>query len=157
IAAPLAVVLLATGCAGTGGRSGVVHPAPSVAPSGGAAEYRASLAYARCMRAHGVPQPDPDRNGDIRLTPADAQPMRGVGRAKVQAADTLCFDRHLKGAVSTKPLSGRAKARAIAVLQEVGRCMKSHGYAMGRPVVRDLSRGRAFFGFVGAPPVRSIP
>src|SRR4051812_19733293 len=32
--------------------------------------FVASLAYARCLRRHGVPQPDPDRNGDFHLTAA---------------------------------------------------------------------------------------
>ena len=109
--------------------------------------YRAPLAYAQCMRAHGVPQPDPDRNGDIHLTPTDERRMRRVGRARVRAADELCFDLHLKGVVSTKPLSVEAQLRAIHVLRELSRCMRDYGYDMGRPVVRNMSRGRAFFGF----------
>jgi hypothetical protein len=113
--------------------------------------HGASLAYAQCMRAHGVPQPNPDPNGDIRLTPADERRMRAVGRAKVQAADALCFDRHLKGVVSTKPLSPLAQARAIDVLRELAACMKTFGYVEGEPIVRNLTRGRAFFGF-DAPP-----
>ena len=122
--------------------------------------YRASLAYAQCMRAHGVPQPDPDRNGDIHLTPADERRMRSVGRARVQAADKLCFDLHLKGVVSTKPLSPLAQARAIDVLRKLAACMKSLGYTEGRPVVRNLTRGRAFFGFdhaaTGGPPGKPL-
>lgn len=109
--------------------------------------YEASLAYAKCMRAHGVPQPNPDRNGDIHLTPADERRLRRVGRAKVQAADEVCFDLHLKGVVSTKPLSPLAQARALDVLRELAACMHAFGYEEGEPVVRNLSRGRAFFGF----------
>src|SRR5947199_3196651 len=122
--------------------------------------YRASLAYAKCMRAHGVPQPNPDRNGDIHLTAADEQRLRKVGRTKVQAADAICFDRHLKGVVSTKPLSPLAQARAIDVLRELAACMKTFGYVEGDPIVRNLSRGRAFFGFDrparGGPPGRPL-
>jgi hypothetical protein len=151
-AVPLAVVLLATGCAGAptaAGEHSATRPETGAIPSGGTAEYRASLAYSRCMRAHGVTQPDPDRRGDIHLTPAEERRMRRVGRAKVEAVTELCFDRHLKGVVDTRPLSRQAKARAITVLGQVGRCMRTYGYAMGRPVVRDLSLGRAFFGFEG--------
>ena len=121
--------------------------AAGAVPPGSDRVYRASLAYAQCMRAQGVPQPNPDRNGDIHLTPADERRMRRVGRATVRAADELCFDLHLKGVVSTKPLSVEAQLRAIRVLRELSRCMRSYGYVMGRPVVRNMSRGRAFFGF----------
>ncbi len=120
-------------------------------------EYTASLAYARCMRAHGVPQPDPDRNGDIHLTRADERRLRRVGRAKVRAVDKLCFRRHLKGVVSTQPLSPWAQMRAKAVLRELSRCMRAYGYRMGRPIVRNLSEGRAFFGFDRAPDTRGRP
>jgi hypothetical protein len=119
----------------------------AAAPPGSGRVYTASLAYAKCMRAHGVPQPNPDRNGDIHLTPADERRLRLVGRAKVQAADKLCFNLHLKGVVSTKPLSVGAQLRAIEVLKQLSACMRGYGYRMGRPVVRNLSRGRAFFGF----------
>jgi hypothetical protein len=110
-------------------------------------EYAASLAYSRCMRAHGVPQPDPDRNGDIHLTQAQEARMRAVGRAHVQAADRICFAAHLKGVVSTKPLSGYAIGRAIGVLKELSACMKSFGYTEGRPIVHQMNEGRAVFGF----------
>jgi len=119
----------------------------SAVPPGSDRVYSASLAYAQCMRAHGVPQPDPDRNGDIHLTPADERALRRVGRTKVQATDKLCFELHLKGVVSTKPLSVLAQLRAIRVLEDLSACMRGYGYSMGRPVVRNLSRGRAFFGF----------
>ena len=121
--------------------------AKSGRPPGTAREYTASLAYARCMRAHGVPQPNPAPNGDINLTPADERRMRAIGHSKVQAADKLCFNLHLKGVVSTKPLSLLAMARALEVLRELSACMHSYGYSLGKPVVRNMSRGRAFFGF----------
>jgi hypothetical protein len=121
--------------------------AAAAATAGDSKLYEASLAYAQCMRAHGVPQPNPDRNGDIHLTPVDEQRLRRVGRTKVQAADKVCFDLHLKGVVSTKPLSPLAQARALDVLRDLAACMRGFGYVEGRPVVRNLTRGRAFFGF----------
>jgi hypothetical protein len=129
----------------------VTAAAAAAVTPGGDRIYRASLAYAECMRAHGVPQPNPDRNGDIHLTPADERRMRSVGRAKVQTADKLCFNLHLKGVVSTKPLSILAQLRAIRVLEDLSACMHRYGYVMGRPVVRNLTRGRAFFGFERPP------
>jgi hypothetical protein len=108
--------------------------------------YRAAVAYVNCMRRNGVPFPSPDRVGDFHLTPAGERQLRGVPRSQRQAADDTCFH-HLKGTVSTRPLSSNAKARAIGVLRALAHCMHGYGYEMGPPVVRDLRRGRAFFGF----------
>jgi hypothetical protein len=129
-------------------------------PAGAAAvapdPYQAALAYARCMRAHGVPHPNPDRKGDFSLTPAQDARLRAVGRAKVQAADAACFH-YLKPVVSTKPLSPKAMAQAKHVLTEVRDCMHDAGFELGRPVVRNLTRGRAFFGFApGDPPSKAM-
>src|SRR5580765_1209899 len=108
--------------------------------------YRAGLAYAACMRAHGVPHPDPDRKGDFSLTPAQEAKLHAVGRAKVQAADAACFH-FLKPVVSTKPLSEHAMAQARAVLQQVRTCVRAAGFRLGPPTVENMSRGRAMFGF----------
>jgi hypothetical protein len=108
--------------------------------------YTAGLAYASCMREHGVPHPDPDRNGDFSITPAQEAQLHAVGRAKVEAADAACF-RFIKPFVSTKPLSAHAMAQARAVLAQVRSCVAHAGFRLGRPTVRNLARGRAFFGF----------
>ena len=108
--------------------------------------YRAAVAYANCMRRKGVPFPSPDRVGDFHLTTAGERQLRRVPRSQRRAADDACFH-HLKGTVSTKPRSLHAKTRAIRVLRALARCMQEYGYEMGPPVVRDLPRGRAFFGF----------
>jgi hypothetical protein len=98
------------------------------------------------MRRKGIPFPSPDSVGDFHLTPAGEAQLRRVPRAQRQAADDTCFH-HLKGTVSTKPLSLNAKSRAIRVLRALAHCMQEFGYEMGPPMVRDLPRGRAFFGF----------
>jgi hypothetical protein len=146
-AAPLLLLaLLASAC------SGSVHTraTPARPPSDLAARldpYKASLAYARCMRAHGVPHPDPDKRGDFQLTPHQEELMRRAGPAKHEAAEKACFH-YLKPVVSTKPLSGHAKARARKALGEHAQCLVARGYDFfSKPVVKNLSRGRAFFGF----------
>jgi hypothetical protein len=98
------------------------------------------------MRAHGVPHPDPDRAGNFRLTPAQEQRLREAGRERVEAADSACF-RNLEPVVSTRPLTPQAKARALRVLGELRACVRERGFRLGDPVVRNLTRGRAFFGF----------
>jgi hypothetical protein len=144
LVATAAVIALA--CTRIGADAGRASPAPSTERV-----YEASLAYAECMRAHGVPQPDPDRSGDIHLTVPEERAMRRVGRAKVRAADKICFALHLKGVVSTKPLSPWAQARAIDVLKQLAACLRGYGYVEGKPVVRNMSEGRAFFGFASGP------
>jgi hypothetical protein len=113
--------------------------------------YQASLAFARCMRERGIPHPNPDRSGNFDLTPRDEARMKRVPRARREAADKACF-RHLKPVVSTKPLSSKAKAKARAELRKLSRCMARYGYVMTDPIVRDLSRGRLFFGFKSVAP-----
>jgi hypothetical protein len=103
------------------------------------------------MRAHGVPHPDPDANGDFHLTPAQEQRMRRAPLRVRKAAEEACFH-HLQG-LDNRPLTRRARQRALDVLKQLARCIRGYGFDMGRPVVRNLSHGRAFFGFRGAPSV----
>ena len=116
--------------------------------------YEAAVAYARCMRARGIPHPNPDPNGDFHLTPEEEQRMRVAATLKQrQAADAACF-RFLKGTVSTQPLSRGAQRAALGPLRELARCLGGFGYRTGKPMVRNMSRGRAMFGFERAPQPR---
>jgi hypothetical protein len=109
----------------------------------------ASLRYARCLRRHGVPHPDPDKRGDFNLTPADEKRLRAVDRKERKAADNACFH-HLKG-LNLKPLSRHAIALATEVVEDLARCLRSYGHEVGAPQVRNLGRGRASFGFAPVP------
>jgi hypothetical protein len=109
--------------------------------------YKASLAYAQCMRGHGVAHPNPNRAGDFELTPKQEARMRASATpAQHEAADKACF-RHLKGTVSTKPLSKDAQHAALGPLRDLKACLAKHGYEVGKPIVKVMSRGRAMFGF----------
>jgi hypothetical protein len=144
--------LLAPGC---GDRAPVAatQPARSTRSGSRVDPYRAGLAYAACMRAHGVPHPDPDTDGNFKLTPAQDQEFRRVGHARVEAATRTCFH-DLRPVVSTQPLSERVKVQAARVLDQLRSCLRRSGYEVGAPVVRNLSLGRTFFGFrsAAAPP-----
>ena len=111
--------------------------------------YTASVAYAKCLRAHGVPHPLPDAKGNFSLTPAEEQRLRRVPRKTRKAAENACF--HHLTALNLKPLSPQALARATVIVAELGRCIRSHGFTVGKPEVKNLSRGRAFFGFEATP------
>ena len=111
--------------------------------------YAASLAYAQCLRAHGVPHPLPDAKGDFELTPAQEARLRAVPKAKRTAATNACF--HFLKGLNLKPLTPGALARARAVVADLGRCLGDHGYTAGAPVAQNLTKGRAFFGFDRGP------
>ena len=76
LAVVAAVAVLATACGGACLRSS------GGSASTGSATYRADLAYAQCMRTHGVPNfPDPNPSGGShqhQRAPARQQP-RGAG------------------------------------------------------------------------------
>jgi hypothetical protein len=137
-----------------GGGSSAAQPAAGrydAAPAPHLDPYRAGVAYAECMRAHGVPHPDPDRNGDFHLTPAQERRMKTATPKQHEAADKACFHL-LAGTVSTQPLSRAARQAALEPLRAVKRCMHRRGYELGTPIVKSLSRGRAMFGFSQSPP-----
>jgi hypothetical protein len=112
--------------------------------------YLASLAYASCLRQHGVPHPNPDKRGDFNLTAAQERNIRRVPSRKRDAAMKACFH-NLEG-LNVQPLSGHAKARAIKVLLQLRRCLRGYGLEPGEPVVQNKSFGRAFFGFENGKP-----
>lgn len=146
----IAILCSVTGIAATapvaaGGTRAVTAtvPPPSTDP------YIASVRYARCMRQHGVPHPDPDKHGDFSLTPADEKRMRAVDPKRRKAAENACFH-HLEG-LNLAPLSPHAIALATRVVADLGRCLSSYGHEVGPPQVRNLGRGRASFGFKQLP------
>ena len=146
LVAALVGVIAATppsGVSSAGARRAADTDPPSTDP------YTASLRYARCMRQHGVPHPDPDKRGDFNLTPADEKRMRAIDPKKRRAADDACFH-HLKG-LNLQPLSRHAIALATKVVEDLGRCLRSYGHKVGPAEVRNLGRGRAFFGFKAQP------
>jgi hypothetical protein len=150
IALAAAVVAGAAGCGGSASMS-VGSPSPSFSTD----PYVASSRYAACLRQHGVPHPNPDKRGDFHLTPAQERRMRLVPPGTREAADKACFH-HLKG-LNMAPLSRGAKQKALGVLRQLSRCMHGYGYAMGPPLVKNLPRGRAMFGFRAAPKAAASP
>lgn len=111
--------------------------------------YEASQAYAACLRAHGVPHPDPDRRGDFQLTPEQERRLRSLDPRTRNAAEDACF-RHLKG-LNNRPLSKGAIRQSKKVLGDLAACIRRKGYGAGPPVVENLPRGKARFG-LGDPP-----
>jgi hypothetical protein len=131
------IALLAAIAAGCSSASHVTKPEPRRSSSN---PYIASLAYAKCLRARGVPHPNPDRHGDFDLTPANERRLRSVPKTRRDAAMKACF--HNLAGLNHEPLSDRAHKRALRVLVQLKRCLHGFGYEVGRPVVRNMSFGR---------------
>jgi hypothetical protein len=136
-------LLLAVGVAGCGGGGGKSN---GVASLGGSAtsttsgsnagggkdisnDFRQALAFARCMRQHGLPNmPDPQLMGD-----GIAQRFpRGVGPndPKVKAAQQACRQYLPNGGQVQRP-SPQEQQEALAF----ARCMRQHGINMSDPQV----------------------
>ena len=118
-AALAAAGLLAAACGGPSG-PGVANVGTAASASPSASAHGSPLAYARCMRAHGITNfPDPDSNGNLAL---DAGPGTGIdpNSPQYKAADRAC-----------KPLLPAGNAAQAAqnrpALLRYARCMRAHG------------------------------
>jgi hypothetical protein len=111
------VALLAAGCGRGGG-------APS---AGGSSGYQQDLAFAHCMRAHGVPGwPDPLPDGGF--------PRGNGGNSGPQADLAMTACRHL---LPIYRPSAAEQARELAQDLKWARCMRSHGFpGVSDPAVR---------------------
>ena len=112
ITAMAGVALLAAACDGS---------SPSSTAAGGSTYYQKAVAYAQCMRSHGVPSyPDPDSQGQF---PPIQEGRNGVPQQAVQSAQNAC--RHLQpggGAGTAQQQQGKT-TQAL----DFSRCMRAHG------------------------------
>jgi hypothetical protein len=107
--------LLVTAC---GGDSSPAASATggSTSASGGSTRVQAALAYARCMRSHGVPDfPDPDNNGNFHLDNSVS--------SQETAANQVC--NHLLN-VGTQ-LNAAQRQHTLSQLVKYAQCMRAHG------------------------------
>jgi hypothetical protein len=134
VVAVAALALLAAGCGG-GGSPSVASVASSTSaatttePSaGGSANATGLLAYASCMRSHGVPDfPDPTSSGGIPKEDV-VRAFRAVSISQAQAAQNDC--RHLLpagGSLSGRPSPTITPADQADYLRAAA-CMRSHGF-----------------------------
>jgi hypothetical protein len=104
------------------------------------------LAYARCMRSHGVPTfPDPNSSGQIPKPPVVS--ARRSNPSRFDSADTAC--RHLA------PNGGNGETRAEIAqdwtqFRKFAVCMRSHGVrTWPDPTNRSTSDDRPIFNLQG--------
>jgi hypothetical protein len=124
LAALLGLSLLASACGGSPG-SHVAQLSTSTTrnspPSRGSTHDQA-LAYARCLRSHGVPLwPDPESSGSFdksKLTPHQL----GVSSSQIGTAEKAC-----RSLVPT--YSATQQPNVLALALRFSRCMRAHGAA----------------------------
>src|SRR5262245_43253358 len=119
----LVILVLAAGCgrdpvgAGVAGQGS--STAPSTSPSG--ASRDAQLAYARCMRDHGISDfPDPQPGGGFALQGGPGSDL-DPNNTSFKAADDAC-----KPLLPAPPTGQEAESRAAAL--RFARCMRAHGF-----------------------------
>jgi hypothetical protein len=111
------IALLTAACGGGPANGG--SSANGSSHAGGSSRYQSALAYASCMRSHGVPDyPDPNSNG---LSVSNGN--LGVSQATMNAADHACSHLLPNGGKLTP---GQTQ-QALSQLLKFARCMRSHG------------------------------
>jgi hypothetical protein len=115
----VSIALLTAGCGGGGGGGGGAA-AGSGASSSATTTYAKELAFAQCMRSHGVTNyPDPGSNGVTGINGSTVN----LNSAQGQAAESAC--RHLLP--DNGQLSQAQQQQNSAVALKFAQCMRSHG------------------------------
>ena len=115
--------LLASGCGGGGSASGVASIASSTTVA--TAPQAGLVAYAGCMRTHGVATfPDPGSSGVIAKPQVVA--AREANPNRFDAAATKCSNLLPNGSLGP-PQSAQQKRTQLADELSFARCMRSHG------------------------------
>jgi hypothetical protein len=110
LAAGSAVAVLIAACGGASSAAGSTN-------------YQKAVAFAQCMRAHGMPRfPDPNSQGVLVSTKANAGDFDGPGSA---SANKACQHLLPDGGVPTVAQQEKFMASAL----RFAACMRSHGIA----------------------------
>jgi hypothetical protein len=91
--------------------------------SAGSGAYQKAVAYAACMRQHGVPNfPDPLPNGGFDLNPSITGGVHGQVSPQYQAATTACASLNPTGT-----LTPSREEKDLSQLLKFSACMRAHG------------------------------
>ena len=125
------LLVAALALAACGGSSSPNAGGATSAQGDSSANHAKALAFARCMRSHGVPNfPDPSGGGggDFRFQVQSGQSGTSVNGVAVSSASfrsamQACHSYLPNGGHPTAAQTAKAKAQALAM----SRCMRSHG------------------------------
>lgn len=139
--APPVLALALAGCGGHNNGSGVATAGgagesggSSPTPTASLSNQDRALAYAQCMRAHGVDMPDPDGSGIHMTMPSGSS----RNDPKVQAAMQAC-QQYLPNGGTPPSMS----PQDIERLRRYSQCLRDHGIQVSDP---DPNTGRMQFG-----------
>jgi hypothetical protein len=132
VGAVVALTLTVAACGGGGKANGVASLSGANRPTattsaGGSKDFKqAALAFARCMRQHGIDVPDPQFNGDhiTQRLPTRAE----QNSPKFKAAQQACQKYLPNGGVAPKPNPQQQQQ-----LLQFARCMRQHGIDVPDP------------------------
>jgi hypothetical protein len=134
VGAVLALTLTVAACSGGGKANGVASlsgankPTATTSASGGN-DRQMALAFARCMRQHGIDMPDPQFNGNgISQEFTARRGGKGPDDPKFKAAQQACQKYLPNGGQPTKP-NPQEQQQMLAF----ARCMRQHGINMPDP------------------------
>lgn len=85
--------------------------------------YQKALAYAQCIRAHGIPSyPDPNSQGQFVIQNGSSNPTSGVSTAVLNAATNAC-QKLLPPSMAKGPSGSQASPSQL----KFSECMRGHG------------------------------
>jgi hypothetical protein len=123
------LAVVAAGCGGGSEASSVAHLGTSTAPTktetAAVSGSRSPVAYARCMRSHGVPMfPDPDSNGHL-----SSSSIPNLNSPQYRKAQEVCRSLLPQGYTGQggSPTGGSLTPQQQAQFLKYARCMRTHG------------------------------
>ena len=143
VIAAAALGLLAAACSGgspsSAGSGG--SPNPGGSPNAGGSTTSRLVAFARCVRAHGVPNfPDPQSGASNEKFPSAQQ--LGVGSTKLQAAQSAC--QHLLPVGVDDQFPAAELPLLLHAMLPFAHCVRAHGVPNFPDPAAD-SQGRPYF------------
>jgi hypothetical protein len=128
----LFLALLAAACTGSPSSTG----SGGASNAAGSTSSQSALAFAQCMRSHGVPNyPDPDSSGELPKTDAE---QLGVSTSQFQAAQQACrhvlptggslHQREEQCIVNGGPCPPALLQQMLTADRKFAECMRSHGW-----------------------------
>jgi hypothetical protein len=131
----LALTLAVAACGGGGKSNGVASlsgsdkPTATTSPGGSSDPKQAALAFAKCMRQHGIDMPDPQFDANGRITQQyKASPGKGPNDPKFKAAQEACKKYMPNGGNAPKP-----NPQEQQQMLQFARCMRQHGINIPDP------------------------
>lgn len=95
----------------------------------------ASLAFARCMREHGIDMPDPQAQGGGGVVIAGT--FEEIDGEKMAAADAECKHFLEAAGANFQPPSGEELEKMKTEMLAFAKCMREHGFDMPDPQIGD--------------------